>query len=103
MQELSDRKFNTAIMNNVKCYNGNGRQYTRSDTSFQQGNRNCKRVNRSVRNIKTVTEMRDTSKGLISRLNTGKEKKIHDLEGKSIEFIQIERQRPKRVEKQKQN
>lgn len=103
MQELSDRKFNTAIMNNVKCYSGNGRQYTRSDTSFQQGNRNCKRVNRSVRNIKTMTEKRDTSKGSSAGLIQGRKKKINDLEGKSIEFIQIERQRPKRVEKQKQN
>lgn len=80
MQELTDRKFNTAIMNNVKCYNGNGRQYTRSDISFQQGNRNYKRVReretiRSVRNIKTVTEMRDTSKGSSAGLIQGRKKK----------------------------
>lgn len=38
MLELSDRKFKTAAINNIKRYQGKGKQYIRSDRLFQQTN-----------------------------------------------------------------
>lgn len=65
----------------------------------QQGNRRYKEEpNRNLELKNTVTEIKISTDGLSSRMERTKEK-INELEERTIEIIQSEQQREKRLEK----